>query len=179
MNLPPVLILLAACAAAWADGGVTVPITLEKNLPLAQVKVNGRDLTFIIDSAAQGCVIDGQRAREIGLTIGAPAIGSGSGGRQAVELIHGMRLDIGGIPIAPPHPHTFDMAALKFQRRVDGVLGQPLFAGRVVEIDYPRLVMRIIPPKAYRPGPNIGGGFLKRYKVAFDFPGARVVITRP
>ncbi|MBI4908228.1 MAG: retropepsin-like domain-containing protein [Acidobacteria bacterium] len=41
---------------------------MEKNLPLVRVTVNGEPLTFILDSAAAGCVIDRERAASLGLT---------------------------------------------------------------------------------------------------------------
>ncbi len=127
---------------------------LEKNLPLVQLTVNGAEiLTFILDSAAAGCVMDGRRAAALGLRTTSRGVSLGSGGPQAVGIIDGVSLDLAGIRIVVSQCYAFDMAALAFKGRVDGILGFPLFGKYVVEIDYPRSRVRIFSPGAYSPAP--------------------------
>jgi hypothetical protein len=138
--------------AAEPSWPVVLPMTMEKNLPLVEIAVNGTEaLRFILDSAAEGCVIDHERALAIGLPVNGSATASGSNGRQQVALIEGVRLSVGGIRIVPPHTFAFEMKTLAFKGRVDGILGFPLFGHYVVEIDYLGSQVRIFQPESYRP----------------------------
>ena len=149
------LLSLATAAGAAPAWPVDVPLTMEKNLPLVQIKVNATHaLTFILDSAAAGCVIDRERAAAIGLTETGSAMSSGSGGAQAVGLYARVKLEVGSLTLPPQQCYAFDMKALKFKGQVDGIIGAPLFAKHIVEIDYPGLRMRVFAPEAFRPRPN-------------------------
>ncbi len=128
------------------------PIGLQKNLPLAPIRVNGSEaLTFILDSAAAHCVLDRKQAAALGLNVAGKAESSGSGGSVLVDLVHDVRLDLNGIEIIPQRVLAFDMEQLSFTRPVDGILGLPLFSKYVVEIDYPGRKARIFDPDRYRP----------------------------
>ena len=75
---------------------------------------------------------------------------SGSGGAQPVGLVEGLTVDLGGVKIQPQQVVTFDMAALKFVRKVDGIIGFPLFGSHVVQIDYPGSKVRVWSKEGYR-----------------------------
>jgi len=157
MRLLAILALAAACMSAAPEPRwpVVLPMTMEKNLPLVQITINGTNaLTFILDSAAAGCVIDGESASALGLVQTGTGLSSGSGGTQAVGLLRAVRLNLGGLEIRPPRAYTFDMKALRFHGRVDGILGIPLFGHYVVEIDYPASQVRIFESKSYRVSSN-------------------------
>ncbi len=150
------LILLATAAAGAAEPQwpIVLPMSLEKNLPLVQIGVNGGEaLTFILDSAANGCVLDGERAAALGLKPAETGWSSGSGGMQQVGILRGVRLDLGGIVISPPHVTTIGMKELGLQR-AQGILGFPLFGKYVVELDYPGSRVRIFRPGSYRLPPE-------------------------
>ena len=157
MRLLAIVLLAQATTATAAEPRkpVVLPMRMEKNLPLVQVTVNGGEsLTFILDSAAAGCVIDRERAASLGLTMSGSAMSSGSGGAQQVDTIVGVHLDLGGIEIRPQHSFAFDMKSLAFKGAVDGILGFPLFGKYIVEIDYPGSRVRIFRPDLYRPSPQ-------------------------
>jgi len=145
-------VLAAADEPRWP---VELTFTMEKNLPLVQVSIGDvHNLTFILDSAAAGCVIDRDRSAEIGLAASEPAMSSGSGGLQPGEVITGIHLNVGGLEIRPERCFTFDMKALKFRGSVAGILGMPLFRKYVVEIDYPSFHVRVFQPEGYRAPSN-------------------------
>ena len=149
-----VLALSLLASLALASSPVVLPMRMEKNLPLVDMKVNGTPLTFIVDSAAAGCVIDGERASSLGLKKTGNGLSSGSGGVQPVGLLSAVRLELGSIVIEPRQCVTFDMKSLRFTGTVDGILGHPLFESFVVEIDYPGSVLRIYRPDSFRPSPT-------------------------
>jgi hypothetical protein len=146
---------ITTATAAEPRPPVVLPMRMEKNLPLVQVTVNGaRSLTFILDSAAAGCVVDRERAAALGLTVSGEAWSSGSGGAQQVAALSGIHLNLGGIEIRPQLSYAFDMKSLGFKGGVDGILGFPLFGKFIVEIDYPGSRVRIFHPDSYRPSPR-------------------------
>jgi hypothetical protein len=148
--LLPMLVQLAA-SAAEPQWPVVLPMTLEKNLPLVRIGVNGVGmLTFILDSAADGCVLDGECAAALGLKPAETGWSSGSGGMQQVGILRSLRLDVGGVLIPVAIASTVNMKELLFQQ-AQGVLGFPLFGRYVVEIDYPGSRVRIFRPESYRP----------------------------
>lgn len=150
-----VLLAVAAMSGPAANEPVAVvPIRLEKNLPIADVRINGAIVPMILDSAAAGFVLHGPRAAELGLAQSGSGLSSGSGGAQSVGLAGGVKADLGGAAITADRVILFDMTALKFAGPVDGILGMPLFGRYVVEIDYPGLKARIYDPKSFRAGPN-------------------------
>lgn len=158
MRIRPVVFALlsyTAIAAAQTFRPVVLPLTFEKNLPLVQISLNGtRGLTFILDSAASGCLIASERAAAMGLKPVGNALGGGSGGLQQVGIIPGLRLVLGDLQLTRTDCYTFDMRTLGFHSRVDGVLGMPLFGKYIVEIDYPGSRVRIFKPQRYQPPPN-------------------------
>ncbi len=114
MKLSRVLLLIALASATLAPARtsrpVVLPMTMEKNLPLVQISVNGSPgLTFIVDSAASGCLIDAERAAAQGLKPSVDAISSGSGGYQHVGIIRDVRLKLGAVQLTPTDCYTFDM----------------------------------------------------------------------
>ena len=157
MRLLAIVLLAQATTATAAEPRqpVVLLMRMEKNLPLVQVTVNGGEtLTFILDSAAAGCVVDRTRAAALGLTVSGSAMSSGSGGAQQVATIVGLHVNLGGIEIRPALSFTFDMKSLAFKGPVDGILGFPLFGKYVVEIDYPGSRVRIFEPTSFRPSPQ-------------------------
>jgi hypothetical protein len=187
------IVFMLAVDVSWP---VAVPITMEKNLPLVQMKVNGGEvLTFIVDSAAAGCVIDQERASALGLATSDRGVSSGSGGTQSVVLLKPVTLEAGGVEVAPPRCYGFDMKSLNFTGKVDGIIGHPLFVRYVVELDYPGLTMRLFELGSYDAPAvrfsrqttgsfgsekhyqgNLGGGFFKAHRVVFDFAAQKLVI---
>ncbi len=148
------LVIFFPLCLAWAQSTplADVPITLEKNVPVAEVAVNGSPgLKFVLDSAASGCVLDATRAAELGIQANVRGLTSGSGGTQEVWLIPALQIKLGELELTAQNCYVFDMKKFKFKGQVDGVLGSPLYAKYVVELDYPALRARIYNPKAYRP----------------------------
>jgi len=152
--IPRFLLIFFPLCLAWAQSQplADLPITLEKNVPVAEVAVNGSPgLKFVLDSAASGCVLDAARAKELGIQASVRAMTSGSGGTQEVWLIPTVQIKLGELEVTVPNCYVFDMKLFKFKGQVDGVLGSPLFANHVVELDYPGLRARLYSPKTYKP----------------------------
>ncbi len=131
-----------------------LPLELDKNLPLASILVNGTPVVFILDSAANGCVIDAKKAASIGIKATDSAMASGSGGMTTVELARGIRLGLGAVEIVPEFAVLTALDGLGFEKPVHGILGFPLFGKHVVEIDHAARRVRIFDSAEYQPAPE-------------------------
>ncbi|HUL78778.1 MAG TPA: retropepsin-like aspartic protease [Vicinamibacteria bacterium] len=148
------LTLLLASPLPAADPVAELPLEFEKNLPLATLRVKDTPLVFVLDSAAAGCVLDGEKAAEMGITATDSALNSGSGGTIAVGLAHGVRLRLGGLEVVPDYTVLTPLHGLGFRKAVQGILGFPLFGKYVVEIDYAARQARIFDPERHQPAPG-------------------------
>jgi hypothetical protein len=144
-----VVLVLSTAPADAAEPLADLPLQFEKNLPLASIRVNGTPLLFILDSAANGCVLDADAAAAIGVRPTDSATASGSGGTTTVSLARGVGLRLGGIETVPEYVVLAGLANLRFQKPVRGVLGFPLFGRYVVEIDYANRRARVFDPATY------------------------------
>ncbi len=148
--LVPVLLLGHAGKRPIAE----IPLEFDKNLPLASIHVNGAPLTFILDSAAAGCVIDEQAAVAHGIEPSESGVSTGSGGRFGVKLARRVDLRLAGVQVELEYAVVTSLTHLEFQKPVHGIIGSPLFANYVVEIDYRGRTARIYDPERYQPPPS-------------------------
>ena len=146
-----VALVMSTVPARAAEPVVELPLEFEKNLPLASIRVNGAPVLFILDSAAEGCVIDEKAAAAAGVRPTDSATASGSGGTTTVSLARGVRLGLGGLEIVPDYVVLTPLAHLGFEKPVHGILGRPLFGKLVVEIDYANRVARLFDAAFFQP----------------------------
>ncbi|HXA76577.1 MAG TPA: PDZ domain-containing protein [Candidatus Acidoferrales bacterium] len=133
----------AAASAQFAFGGnvAQVPAEFIGNLIFLPVRVNqGQPSLFELDSTAPYTSADPQRAAELGI----------------VDL-RGPELNLSGVDISLPD--LSEIANNDFGKRVgrayEGTIGNDVFAGVVLEIDYKRQTVRIYDPAGFR---YSGGG---------------------
>jgi len=136
---------------------VEVPFETERNWIIIPVSVNGsRPLRFVLDSGAGGAgasLINGAVADSLNLNIvgKVQARGAGTGPAVEVPIAGGVKFDIGGMQLSggrmSVHRATPGMEGLSVGR--DGVIGRPVFANLVVEIDWERNVVRLHDPKTF------------------------------
>jgi hypothetical protein len=161
MSLERVVVFVAfvlfTAPASAREPVAELPLQFEKNLPLASVRINGAAVLVILDSAANGCVLDASTAAAIGIKPTDSAMTSGSGGMTRVSLARGgVRLALGGLEIVPKYAVLMGLENLHFQEPVRGVLGFPLFGKHVVEIDYANRRARVFDPETFEPAPGAG-----------------------
>jgi hypothetical protein len=117
-------------------------------LPLVQVKVNGSDANFIIDTGASEIYLDTDYARKVGAALFGTTTGTFGGGKQA-PAEHG-RIDslaLGGLVVRNVPAlvlSTRRFAAVAGGRSVDGILGTVVLSHFISTLDYPagELVLR-------------------------------------
>jgi ketosteroid isomerase-like protein len=136
---------------------VEVPFETERNWIIIPVSVNGsRPLRFVLDTGAGGTgasLINSAVADSLKLTIVGriQAQGAGSGPAMEIPIAGGVNFDIGGLQLTggrmsvrPAIPGMEGMSATR-----DGVLGRPVFANLVVEIDWERKIVSLHDPAKF------------------------------
>lgn len=125
----------ASIDRAAPHGGPAVVKFLQTDpLPMVDVRVNGHDAHFLIDTGAPNVVLDATFAHSLGIATSAAGQGTFAGGEHAATSKAVVeRLDLGNWQIANvpatvlPLPH--DMGA-------DGILGAALFTHFLTTLDY-------------------------------------------
>ena len=124
-----------------ADGGIVV----------LRGSIAGHPLDLIVDSGADGTVLNAARLAELGLTaVGAFAIGAGGGDATARYVRH-VTLALPGVTLRDQTVAGIDFSALEgsFGRRIDGVLGFDFLSRFVVELDYRHARIRLHDPARF------------------------------
>jgi hypothetical protein len=139
---------VARCVAA-------IPFETVGSLVFFEVKVNGsRPLSFLLDSGANACIIDTERARELKIPFGKQVQGKGAGkGTYDVWMIDKDKISFAlpGLVLRADLVASFDLSnnLAVLGHPVDGIIGYDLMEQYVTEIDYDAQLLRLFEPKTY------------------------------
>lgn len=135
--------LLAACAAGGGNGALikqaSLPVTLENNIPLVTVEINGKPLRLGLDTGAQRTVIVPKVAQQLGL-LSVPhviAVAQGFGG-EVEEYVSNVSVTVGRTDAGR---HQVLLMDLPYRREgrlaIDGVLGADILSRYDIDLDLP------------------------------------------
>jgi CubicO group peptidase (beta-lactamase class C family)/predicted aspartyl protease len=129
---------------------VEVPFEVESGWVVIPVSVNGsRQLRFVLDSGAGGAVLTNPAIlNSLNLNIPGKMEVRGAGGARSsseVSVAENVTFDLAGIQLADGN-----LAIHALRPGVDGVIGLPIFAKLVVEIDWEKQVIRLYQPAKYK-----------------------------
>lgn len=132
-----------------ASGPDTIPISIAKGKLNLVGTVNGSGpLDLIFDTGAETCALyPSARGEGAELRLDGTTINSGTGGATQRRTASDNRLTIAGLR----WDHEPFIAVEKQADPADGIVGGPLFLGKVVELDYDRMIMIVhddLPAKA-------------------------------
>ena len=146
-----------AAKAARLPAGVTVtswiPFELyARGYIYLRGLVNGHETDILLDSGAGMTVLDAATAQQVGLESSGSLAAQGTGGTVSAGLVQGVTLKIGELEIGPLTAAVVDLSELgqRMGRALPVILGKELFHAFVVDIDYPRLRLRLQEPETFR-----------------------------
>lgn len=148
-------LLTIPAASVDAAVPVTLPIELEQGLIIATVKVGrSRPFSFLVDTGAEATVLAAESLGEMGLDEGQRTAASVQGGETEAHAVHGARIVLGPVTLAPKTVMAIPLARLasSIGRRIDGIIGYELFERYIVEIRYDRRQMVLRPANAVMRG---------------------------
>lgn len=128
---------------------VELPMVSVDGVPFVQAHVNGAGpFWFILDTGAEADVVHSRLAHELRLQkVNVLWFNKALGG----DWCDGIDLVIGGARYRPDRVAStvLDDIEKVFQKQIDGILGQHFFHCFVVELDYPRQVLRLHPSRRF------------------------------
>jgi len=130
---------------------IEVPFEAEGNHIVIPVSVNGsRPLRFVFDTGAPGAVLNNSAvADSLNLKISGTRQVRGAGGGGAVlevKVAANVNFNVGGLELSNGNLSVLPRPL----RGYDGVIGSPLFATTVVEIDWEQKVIKFYEPAKYK-----------------------------
>jgi hypothetical protein len=116
-----------------------IPFEWENGLIWVKVTSKGKKLNFVVDSGAGATVLSYQTVQRLRLPVGEPWPLYGAGVQSVAYAIGDFKGSLHGVPLAT---EVFAVPLRKLKgrgwkyRKMDGMIGQDFFRGRIVEIDY-------------------------------------------
>lgn len=151
-----------------------IPFELYANVILLRARVNNsRPLWFLLDTGANGSLVDSRLARALGLKrLGTVNVG-GMGGSVEGSYFGGATLGLPGVRVFDRRLYGMPLAPLfaRFGRRVDGILGYDFLKLFVVEVDYYAKTISLHEPRSYE---YAGAGGVVPFTLRDGHPHARV-----
>lgn len=125
---------------------VTVKLTDRAGHYFTTVNIHGHDYTFLIDTGAQGIVVDSRVAEQIGLHPEGRLEVSGASrvGGLGIAALDGIRIGTALLPLSSVS--VLDLHSVMGAFQPDGVLGYPFFASAEVQIDAANNTMTFAQP---------------------------------
>ena len=142
------------CAAPAAASPAPIPFDFVHDQQiLFPTTINGHPAEAWLDSGASATVVDAAFARQIGLPPGVPVAANGVSGRISGASMTVVQMATGGAAPSPRPAVVMDMGAVAaaVDRPVQVILGRDVFEASVVDIDFARRQLRLIPREAFQP----------------------------
>jgi predicted aspartyl protease len=139
---------------------IEVPFDFYRNEIIVRVKVNNRGpFDMMLDTGTDPSAIDLATAKEIGLKL--DSVGhQGSGGGTSVNLAYETKLqlvEMGGLTARNVQALAIDLSkpSQRLAKPLHGILGHSLLNGRIVQIDYPKRVVRFYSKSPFPQAANL------------------------
>jgi hypothetical protein len=133
--------------AASPDQTTTVPFELINRHIVVDAAINGRPLSFVLDTGDRVGIIDLDRAKTLGLTLGREVKVGGVGASQMTGyFLDGATVTLQALPRLPqPLVVALPLAPLatRLGHAFDGILGGDFIRQFVVEIDYAKRILTL------------------------------------
>lgn len=127
---------------------VTIPFELVTRHIMIKTRINdSRPLSFGFDTGAEGCLVDADVARELGLKVeGQVRVGGAGSGTVAGSFVKEATWTLDGLDgFAQPVDLTIPLARLAARsgHDFDGIIGSDFIQQFVVEVDYEKRTLRL------------------------------------
>jgi hypothetical protein len=158
-------------------GTVSLPFKTYNNLIFLKVSVNGsKNLHFLFDTGASGCVLNEKTSKMLGLKTSAGDAATTGGGD--VEAAYAKNVILALTPVARLEKLTIaviDLSGLESTvgEPIDGIVGYEAFEKWVVRIDYQAKLISLTPKEEWH---YKGDGEMVRIKIQDNLPYTNVTL---
>lgn len=108
----------------------------------------GKEHLFMLDSGASAVIIDKSVVGQVDEPLGYHNLIDGEGHRVKVEFFEALPMQVGKTEWTSPQPvGVFDFSGIQAAcgRKIEGVLGVPFFKTHIIQLDYDRQAVSILP----------------------------------
>jgi predicted aspartyl protease len=127
-------------------GLIEVPFSFEHKLVFIQTKINGKGpFNFMLDTGSDISAINLSLARELGLLLGGGQQAQGAGTEQSLFYkTRFAQVELSGVVASDISAGAIDLSKISqaLHTTLDGILGYNFLHGRVVQIDFPKRILR-------------------------------------
>lgn len=137
--------------AVIAAPAAAEPFELVNDRIYIPVEVNGRSTDALLDSAAEGSILDPSTSKAVGLGEGEAVELKGSGGTQIAHFVSGVTVRALGGELKDREMVVSDLSGISKRlagRTVNMILGRELFDAARIRIDYAAKDVRTLPADA-------------------------------
>lgn len=128
---------------------VTVRLEKQGGLLFTRVRIHDKTFSFVVDSGAQGIVLDTATAHELGMLPQGELEIRGTGRTPGRGLVPLAEVKVGDATLPVHVASVVDLGRIvQGPLSIEGILGYPFFAAAEVRIDPDRLTMTIAKPSA-------------------------------
>jgi predicted aspartyl protease len=160
----------------------TIPFELTSDKPFVEVHVNGKPLSFVLDTGDNaGWVIATSRAEELGIDLKdeqTVRMGAGEGVEVVMGNASGLTFAVGDITMTDQTAIVFPLRHVaEFEGRpIDGLIGVNFFERYVVRIDYEHRRLAFYEPETFK---YWGDGTVVPLEMLAGWPTVRSTIVTP
>ena len=153
-------LLIALCCSGIllplsARAKSAVPFEFRDGLVWVNATAGGRPLHLLLDSGAGSNVLSLDAARRLGVPLGQPESVGRVGADSAAYRLANFDAQLGGAVIAGSWlAMDLRSTSAACSRPIDGLIGQDFFRGRIVQIDFPARVIRLLDKAPALPPPG-------------------------
>ena len=149
--IPPAVFIVPPTTVVQTDKPVTVPLADHDGHYYARVKIGTHEYNFLVDTGAQGVVLDTRVAQQLGLTPQGHLEVAGTARTGGMGIAKLDALQIGGVTLPVRSVSVLDLSGSTGHYNADGVLGYPFFASAEVTFDPVAQTMTFAKPGALHP----------------------------
>jgi hypothetical protein len=145
------LLMLALSCFSFAQAKIKpnaeMPFEFYKNLIFLEVKINGKGpFNMMLDTGTTPSALDLVTAKKLGLnptSSGQNAAGGGTGANEFYD-VKPLNISVGNLKAKNIETSAGDLSAISnaLGKPLDGVLGHSFLNNRIIQIDYPKRVLR-------------------------------------
>jgi len=150
--------LIAASLLAAAGAAAAEPLKFYNGRLFIPATVNGVDTEALLDSGAEGTIVDPALAAMARFAAGTPQVIKGSAGSEQARIVEGVTLNALGVELHPEAVVVLDLSDLSsrlIKRPTRAIVGRELFDAARLRIDINGGTISGVDKGATPPGPKL------------------------
>lgn len=146
---------IAVCLLTTAGSAVAEPLTFYNGRLFISARLNGVETEALLDSGAEGTIVDPALAAKARFAAGTPQLIKGSAGSEQARIVEGVTVNALGVELHPEAVVVLNLSDLStrlIKRPTQAIVGRELFDAARLRIDINRAAISTVDKAAAPPG---------------------------